>query len=165
MFSRELYDYVDQIWETAPSCVPSLEGLTEEEMLLCRLAYGTLPASDAAVPLDTMLGYVRHALFLRRESPFAKDIPEDVFLHFVFYPRINSEDISDCRAFFHEKLAGRIQGLTQTEAILEINRWCAQQVTYQTSNDRTESPLTAYYSAARVLKSSGRITLRLLKSE
>ena len=146
MFSRELYDYVDQIWETAPSCVPSLEGLTEEEMLLCRLAYGTLPASDAAVPLDTMLGYVRHALFLRLESPFAKDIPEDVFLHFVFYPRINSEDISDCRAFFYEKLAGRIQGLTQTEAILEINRWCAEQVTYQASNERTESPLTAYYS-------------------
>lgn len=146
MFSRELYDYVDQIWERAPCCVPSLDGLTEEEALLCRLAYGTLPASDAAVPLDTMLGFVRHALFLRRESPFAKDIPEDMFLHFVFYPRINSEDISDCRAFFYEKLAGRIQGMTQTEAILEINRWCAEQVTYQASNDRTESPLTAYLS-------------------
>ena len=67
------------------------------------------PCPDAAVPLDIMLGYVRHALFLRRKSPFARELPEAMFLHFVCYPRINSEDISDCRAFFHEKLAGRIQ--------------------------------------------------------
>lgn len=146
MFSQQLYDYVDKIWPAAPACVPPLEGLTEEETLLCRLAYGTLPASDALTPLDVMLDYVRHALFLRREASFAKDIPEDLFLHFVFYPRINSEDLSPCRSFFHGMLNSRIQGLSQEDAILEINRWCAEQVTYQASNDRTESPRTAYFS-------------------
>ena len=146
MFSQKLYDYVNQLFQAAPSCVPCLDGLTEEEKLLCRLAYGTLPASDALVSLEVMLDYVRHALYLRRESPFAKDIPEDLFLHFVFYPRINSEDISPCRSFFHGLLKSRIQGLSQEEAILEINRWCAEQVTYQASNDRTESPRTAYFS-------------------
>lgn len=166
MFSQQLDNYVDKIWQTAPACVPSLEGLTEEEALLCRLAYGTLPASDALVPLEVMLDYVRHALFLRRESPFARDIPEDLFLHFVFYPRINSEDLSPCRSFFYDLLKSRIQGLCQEGAILEINRWCAEQVTYQASNDRTESPLTAYFSgigrcgeestfAVSVLRSAG----------
>ena len=146
MFSQQLYDYVDKIWAAVPACVPSPEGLTKEEQLLYRLAYGTLPASDALTSPDVMLDYVRHALFLRQESPFAKDIPEDVFLHFVFYPRINSEDLSPCRSFFHGMLNSRIQGLSQEDAILEINRWCAEQVTYQASNDRTESPRTAYFS-------------------
>ena len=75
MFSQQLDNYVDKIWQTAPACVPSLEGLPEEEALLCRLAYGTLPASDALVPLEVMLDYVRHALFLRRESPSACHSP------------------------------------------------------------------------------------------
>ena len=164
MFSRGLYDYVEKLRQAAPACAPSFEGLTEEEALLCRLAYGTLPASDAAVPLDTMLGYVRHALFLRRESPFAGAIPEEQFLHFVFYPRINSEDITDCRAFFYEKLAERIQGMSQTEAILEINRWCAEQVTYQASNDRTESPLTAYHSGIGRCGEESAFTVTALRS-
>lgn len=143
MFSQRLIDYVNTL---SFPFLPALDGLEEDEQLLCRLAYGTLPASDALVPLEVMLDYVRHALFLRRESPFARALPEDLFVHFVFYPRINSENLVPCRSFFHGLLEARIAGLSQQEAILEINRWCAQQVTYQASNDRTESPLTAYYS-------------------
>lgn len=147
MFTQELYDYAEKMWQAAPAPLPLLEGLTRDERTLCQLAYGTLPASDtASVPLDVMLGYVRHGLFLRQNSPYAREIPEDYFLHFVFYPRVNSENLVDCRRFFYEKLASRIQGLPQTEAVLEVNRWCAEQVTYQASNERTESPVTAYYS-------------------
>lgn len=165
MFSQELIDYARKMWQAAPPPVPSLDGLTEEETVLCQLAYGTLPASDtASVPLEVMLGYVRHALFLRAESPYARDIPEDCFLHFVFYPRINSEDLVDCRRFFYEMLAPRIQGLSQAEAILEVNRWCAEQVTYQASNDRTESPLTAYFSGIGRCGEESTFTVTALRS-
>lgn len=147
MFSLELKRYAQRLWENAPEPLPSLEGLTEEEAVLCKLAYGTLPASDtASVPLETILGYARHGIFLRRESPFCKELPEDCFVHFVFYPRINSENLEDCRSFFYHQLAPRVEGLEAEEAILEVNRWCAEHVTYQASNDRTESPLTAYRS-------------------
>ena len=165
MFSQELIDSARKMWQAAPPPVPSLDGLTEEETVLCQLAYGTLPASDtASVPLEVMLGYVRHALFLRAESPYARDIPEDCFLHFVFYPRINSENLVDCRRFFYEMLAPRIQGLSQAEAILEVNRWCAEQVTYQASNDRTESPLTAYFSGIGRCGEESTFTVTALRS-
>ncbi len=161
MFSQALYDYVNTL---LPSFLPALEGLEDEEALLCRLAYGTLPASDSQVPLEVMLDYVRHALYLRRESPFAKDLPEDLFLQFVFYPRINSEDLSPCRSFFHSLLNPRVQGLSQEEAILEINRWCAEQVTYQASNERTESPLTAYFSGIGRCGEESTFTVTALRS-
>ena len=148
MFSQELQRYAQQVWEAAPAPLPSLEGLSEEETVLCKLTYGTLPVSDTAnLPLDTVLGYVRHGLFLRKESPFCRDLPEDCFFHFVFYPRINSENLEDCRGFFCRQLASRVEGLEGEAAILEVNRWCAEHMTYQASNDRTESPLTAYRSA------------------
>lgn len=165
MFSLEIQKYAQNAWETTHGPLPSLDGLTPEETLLCKLAYGTLPASDtASLKLETVLGYVRHALFLRKESPFCRDLPEDCFLHFVFYPRVNSEDIVDCRRFFYDRIAPRVAGLSQTDAILEINRWCAEQVTYQASNDRTESPVTAYYSGIGRCGEESTFTVTALRS-
>lgn len=147
MFSSEFQKFARQAWDATHGPLPCLDGLTPEETVLCQLAYGTLPASDtASVPLDVMLGYVRHALMLRQESPFCRDLPEDLFLHFVFYPRVNSENVEDCRRFFYDRIMPRLAGMDAAEAILEVNRWCGEQVTYQSSNDRTEGPLTAYFS-------------------
>ncbi len=130
---------------------PALDGriraLPGDEGTLLALAYGTLPLSDTAgVPLSVIESYGAHALFLRRESPFCRDISEQMFLHFVWYPRINSEDLTDCRRFFYEKLSPRVAGLSDEQAVLAVNRWCAEHMTYQQADDRTESPLTAYRS-------------------
>ena len=165
MFSQELQRYALRVWQAAPAPLPSLEGLSQEEAVLCQLAYGTLPASDpAGVPMETILGYVRHALFLRSESPFCRELPEDLFLHFVFYPRVNSENLEDCRGFFYRQLAPRLSGLGPAEAVLEVNRWCAEQMTYQASNDRTESPLTAYRSGTGRCGEESTFTVTALRS-
>ncbi|MGN0977602.1 MAG: transglutaminase domain-containing protein, partial [Faecousia sp.] len=82
----------------------------------------------------------------------------------VFYPRVNSENIEDCRGFFYRQLAPQVEGLAETEAILEINRWCAEQVTYQASNDRTESPLTAYRSGTGRCGEESTFTVTALRS-
>lgn len=165
MFSQELQRYALRAWQAAPAPLPSLEGLSHDEAVLCQLAYGTLPASDTAgVPMETILGYVRHALFLRSESPYCRELPEDLFLHFVFYPRVNSENLEDCRGFFYRQLAPRLSGLGPAEAVLEVNRWCAEQMTYQASNDRTESPLTAYRSGTGRCGEESTFTVTALRS-
>lgn len=155
MLSEQLKQYTDTAWEDA---LPHLGGLTEglksslaqvsgDERVLLKLLYATLPISDlASVPTRTLMSYVRHGLYLREHSPYCRDIPEDYFLHFVFYPRINSEDLTECRTFFHGLIAARLEGLSETDAVLEVNRWCCENMTYQSSNDRTESPLAAYRS-------------------
>ena len=121
--------------------------LTGDEQILLMLLYATLPPSDVAgTDVNILLSYIRHALKLRACSRFCKDIPEDSFIHYVFYPRINSEDLCDCRGFFHDMIMPRLNGLSDEEAVLEVNKWCAENMTYEMSDSRTENPLTAYYS-------------------
>ena len=65
-----------------------------------------------------------------------KELPEDVFVNYVLYDRINSEDITDCRPFFYEQIMGRVAGMSLWEAILEINYWCAEHATYEATDSR-----------------------------
>ncbi len=118
---------------------------TEDERTLMQFFYGTMPLRDAGeYDSAVFLGYVRHALWLRENVAWCKELPEDIFVQHVLYYRINSEDITDCRAFFYGQLARRIEGLSLMEAVIEINYWCAEHATYQSTDIRTASPMTLY---------------------
>ncbi len=154
MLSQGLQEYARTAWETARHSLGTigrshqeqLEALCGDLRTLMELSLGTLPTSDVAtVPFSTLLGFARHALAQRASSPYCRDIPEDIFLHCVFYPRVNSEDLVDCRGFFAEHLTPLVEGLTGPEAALAVNRWCAAQLTYESTDLRSENPLTAFF--------------------
>ena len=89
---------------------------SEEEALLIKFFYGTMPLRDAGeYPFEIFLSYVRHALWLRKTMDWCKRLPEDLFVHDVLYYRINSEDISDCRT-------GRISGSGRDQLL--VRRAC-----------------------------------------
>jgi len=142
-----------RLWEKALPSFGGARGAWEaelarasgDEQTLLALACATLPTADigAAAP-ETLRSYAAHACFLRENSPYCRALPEDIFLHFVFYPRVNNEDLTPCRPFFYDLLRDRLDGLDARGAALEVNRWCAGNMTYQASNDRTESPIAAY---------------------
>ena len=153
MFSAQLTDYAHKVWEEtrcnlgerAKPLQAHLEQTAGDKRVLLELALGTLPVSDlASVPFAVLESYADHALFLREHSPYCCDVPEDIFLHCVYYPRINSEELVDCRRFFYDKLQPEVEGLPATEAALAVNRWCAAQMTYESTDLRTIHPLTAY---------------------
>lgn len=122
-----------------------LDALSGSRKHLLELALGTLPGLDLArVSYDTLISYVDHGLFLREHSPFCRDIPEDIFLHYVFYPRINNEEIVDCRRFFYQQVRDQIRNLSTLDAAMAVNFWCGCQMTYESTDDRTIDPLSAY---------------------
>lgn len=134
--------YYAPIWEEIEK---GLLACTEEEAHLMRFLYGTMPLRDAGeYGFETFLGFVRHALWLRENVEWCRTLPEDIFVHHVLYYRINSEDINDCRAFFYEELKDRIAGLSEEEAVKEINYWCAEHAVYESTDGRTAAPLTIY---------------------
>ena len=99
MLSDHLRRYARACWEVVRPDLGEagqvaqreLDRLTGDPRILMELTLGTLPASDvASVPFEVLLAYVRHALSLREHSPYCRDVPEDIFLHHVFYPRVNS---------------------------------------------------------------------------
>ena len=172
-FSEQLKIYAETHFENrkkyfAPILSEIEAGLSlcsEEEALLIKFFYGTMPLRDAGeYPFETFLGYVRHALWLRKTIDWCKKLPEDLFVHDVLYYRINSEDISDCRSFFYEQLKDRIAGLDEYQAAVEINYWCVEHATYEMADDRTAGPMTMYRSGKGRCGEESTFTVTALRS-
>ena len=112
----------------------------EEEAL--RFLYAYMPIADATdYPTAYHLKNIRTALQTRKSMAWGKDVPELLFRHFVLPMRVNNEPLDSSRAIFYRELSERVKGLPMKDAILEVNHWCHEQVTYEPSDARTSSPL------------------------
>jgi len=109
--------------------------------------YANSPLSDLAnYDFDLFLSSAAHGVFLRENSPFARDLPEKLFLNYVLHIRVNEEELCDCRKFFYDQLWDRVKNLSAHDAVIEVNYWNAEQVMYQSTDARTISALGAYRS-------------------
>ena len=104
MISENLRKYATEKFErrrellapVMPVIEEKLKQCSEEEAVLMKFLYGTMPVRDAGeYGFDLFLSYVKHALMLREKVAWCKELPEDVFVNYVLYDRINSEDITD----------------------------------------------------------------------
>ena len=60
---------------------------------------------------------------------------------------VNNENLDDSRMVFYKELKERVKGLSMKDAILEVNHWCHEKVTYRPSDGRTSAPLSTVRSA------------------
>ena len=75
------------------------------------------------------------------------NVPEREFRHFVLPLRINNEALDSSRTVFFNELLPRIKGLSMADAILEVNHWCHEKVSYRPSDPRTSTPLATVSNA------------------
>lgn len=90
---------------------------------------------------------VEMAFRAREEMPWGKIVPEREFKYFVLPVRVNNEHLDDSRTVFYEELKDRVKNLSMEDAILEVNHWCHEKVTYKPSDARTSSPLSSVSQA------------------
>jgi len=96
--------------------------LQQEEALKFLFAY--MPLSDLAdYDGEFFLANANIALRTRKESPWGKSIPEDIFLHYVLPSRIMDEALDSFRIVYYDEIQSRVKGMDATEAALEINHW------------------------------------------
>ena len=88
---------------------------------------------------------VDYALKARKEMSW--NVPEREWKHFVLPPRVNNENLDSARAVLYPILKKRVEGLSMYDAILEVNHWCHENVTYKPSDARTSSPLSTLRNA------------------
>jgi transglutaminase-like putative cysteine protease len=120
--------------------------LAEREALAFLYAY--MPAGDVTdYAGDFYLRNIRSSFLAREEMPWGKDIPENIFRHFVLPVRVNNENLDDSRIAFYRELKDRVMGLPLSEAVLEVNHWCHEKVIYTPSDARTSSPLASVKTA------------------
>lgn len=118
----------------------------QSEALKFLLAF--MPLNDLAdYNGDYFLANVDVALSTRNTSEWGKDIPEEIFLHYVLPYRINNENPDSFRIIYHEELMERIKGKDIIDAALEINYWCQEKVSYQPADSRTSGPVSTILSA------------------
>jgi transglutaminase-like putative cysteine protease len=124
------------------------QNLSIKESEALKFLYAFMPLSDLAdYNGDFFLANIDMSLKAQSESKWGKDIPEDVFLHYVLPCRINNENLDSFRVTYYKELMNRIKGKNITEAALEINHWCHEKVSYQQADDRTSSPMSTILSA------------------
>ena len=90
---------------------------------------------------------VELSLQAKAEMPWGKSVPEREFRHFVVPVRVNNENLDNSREVFYDQLRERVRGLSMADAILEVNHWCHERVTYRPSDARTSSPLASVKTA------------------
>lgn len=143
--------------------IKSIENQTEAEALKFLYAYMPLP-DITDYPPEFYLENVRSSLRASEEMPWGKTVPDREFRHFVLPVRVNNENLDLSRPAFYEELKNRVKGLSMEEAILEVNHWCHEKVTYQPSDSRTSSPLNTVKNALGRCGEESTFTVAALRS-
>ena len=122
--------------------------LTNDERDALTFLYAYMPLGDiACYDGNFFLKNVQTSLQARAEMPWGKSIPDREFRHFVLPVRVNNENLDSARWVFYNELKPRIQHLSLYDAVLEVNHWCHEYVTYTPSDARTSSPLASIKTA------------------
>ena len=120
----------------------------EQERDAIKFLYAYMPLGDIA-DYDPWLYIegVRSALKTREEMPWGSSLPDDIFLHYVLPLRVNNDNLDSARTVFYRELKPRVEGLSMYDAVLEVNHWCHEKVTYTPSDARTSAPLATMRTA------------------
>lgn len=116
--------------------------LTTEEVEALDFLYAYMPLADLT---DHSTEYYLQNVqaSLKAEEEMGWEVPERLFRHFVLPIRVNNENLDTSRTAFYRELKPRVEGKSMKEAILEVNHWCHEKLTYHPSDARTLSPLAA----------------------
>ena len=135
------------------------------EIEALRFLYAYMPLADITdYPLNYHLENVRASFRARQEMPWGKEVPELLFRHFVLPIRVNNEALDSSRVVFFRELKERVRGLSMKDAILEVNHWCHERVTYAPSDGRTLSPLACIKNALGRCGEESTFTVAALRS-
>ena len=125
-----------------------------ETALALKYLYMTMPCSDMGnYSFEIFLDYAKNSVRIWHESEGVKLLPEDIYLNYVLYHRVNEEEIAPCRTLFAEEISKFMEengnetllsGFNRKKNAIEVNYWCAQEATYHCTDDRTLSALTVY---------------------
>ena len=110
--------------------------------------YEGMPLPDSVdYPREFWEANASMAVRARHEMPWGEKVPGREWRHFVLPLRVNNEDLDSFRIVYYDELKERVKDKTMYSAVLEVNHWCHEHVSYQPSDSRTSSPMNTLRSA------------------
>jgi transglutaminase-like putative cysteine protease len=124
------------------------EKLSERQVEAMKFLFAYMPLSDLAdYTGQFFLANADLSLKTLSDRKWGKQIPEQIFLHYVLPLRVNNENLDSFRIVYYNEISDRIKGMTAADAALEINHWCHEKVAYQPADIRTSGPMSTILSA------------------
>ncbi len=142
---KVLQEKIDYLGIPAPTFGDSLSA-NESAAMKWIYAYSYTP-DIVDHSTDFHLENIRIALKAREELPWGKDVPLEQWRAFVLPLRINNEILDNFRVEYYEELRDLVKDMTMEQAVLELNHWAHQHITYAPSDGRTSSPLATLRNA------------------
>ena len=143
----------------------SAQGLNAQERQALRFIYAYSPLADVTGYDESyFVANIRQTLATRQTMPWGSQIPDNIFMHFVLPLRVNNEALDDFRTQCAPELMRRVQGMTMQQAILEVNHWCHERVTYEPSDARTSPPLSTIRTATGRCGEESTLTVAALRA-
>lgn len=144
--------------------IPNKNISSDEEEAL-KFLYAYMPLADATdYPTTFFLDNIRSSFKAKNEMAWGNKVPELLFRHFVIPIRVNNENLDNSRMIFYDELKSRVKGKSMYDAILEVNHWCHEKVTYEPSDARTSSPLQTIRTAKGRCGEESTFTVAALRS-
>lgn len=141
------------------------EKLTGDELEAMKFLYAYMPLADVTdYPTSFYANNVKLSFEARGEMAWGNKVPDLLFRHFVLPIRVNNEALDNSREVFFHELKNRVKGMSMYDAILEVNHWCHEKVTYQPSDARTSSPLATVRTATGRCGEQSTFTVAALRS-
>nr|MBD5377712.1 transglutaminase domain-containing protein [Bacteroides sp.] len=131
--------------DSALKAASALAGSQREQEAL-EFLYRYMPVADVTACSPEFFAENVAVTFAAADS-LGWNVPEREFRHFVLPLRVNNEALDNSRPLFFAELLPRIKGMSMADAILEVNHWCHEKVTYRPSDPRTSSPLASVSNA------------------
>ncbi|MCM1319102.1 MAG: transglutaminase-like domain-containing protein [Muribaculaceae bacterium] len=139
--------------QNAPKRVVGIGGrvytLPVEEADALEFIYHAIPLSDYMMYTpEVHLKDIRASLRAKREMPWAKSVPENIWKHFVLPSRVDSEYLDNFRASYYNELHDRTEALSMKESVAELAHWLRERVEIFPVEGRIASPKSAILNAA-----------------
>ncbi|MBN1425478.1 transglutaminase domain-containing protein [Candidatus Fermentibacteria bacterium] len=113
--------------------------MEEASFLVANLPYRDLGVIDAA----TLREDLRWAALARDSLHWGREVPGELFLHYVLPHRVSQERIQAWRPFFFDELFPVVKNCsTMTEAALAVNRWLDDRIGFVVTEARDQGPVT-----------------------
>lgn len=126
-----------------PKLAEAMQNVAGDEATLLHFYIGQMSNVDLInLSFDVLIDFAKESLASRTLSD--ENLPEDIWLNYVAWFRVNTESIVKHRGFFREQLLAIDLGLSNEDKILRVNEWCAEQVSYRSTDSRTINPLTLF---------------------
>ncbi len=141
------------------------EDLSLKQTEALKFLFAFMPLNDLAdYDGSFFLANADASLISREETSWGKNIPEDIFLHYILPIRVNNENLDSFRIVYYSEIINRVRDMSMLDAALEINHWCHEKVTYQPSDSRTSAPVSTILSARGRCGEESTFTVAVLRT-